>query len=138
MIEQKHKLFLIKIAYWLGVIADAVWAVGLMFPQVFAILTSTPDFNPNLQFRLVMYIGGILMTGWTILLIWAVRKPIERRFIILLTAILTVGLFFVSLKGFLEGNTSNIWILIKIPTLFFFMVSSYFLARNIDNANKVQ
>jgi len=133
---QKEKFFLIKTAYWLGIIADAIWAIGLLFPRIFGILTGTPDFNPNLQFRLVMSIGGIVIAGWTILLIWAVRKPIERRFVILLTAILVVGLFIVALIGYLDGNTRNIWILIKNSVLFIFMVTSYLLANNYDKAIK--
>ena len=80
---QKIKLFLIKIAYWLGIGADALWVVGLLFPQVFIILTGNRDFNPDLQIRLIMAMGGSLMTGWTLLLLWAVRKPIERRVVIL-------------------------------------------------------
>lgn len=131
---QKRKLFLIKTAYWLGIIADAFWSIGLLFPRIFSILTGNSDFNPDLQFRLVMSIGGIVIAGWTILLLWAVRKPIERKFVILLTAILVVGLSIVALIGYLNGNTRNIWILIKNSILFIFMVTSYLLANNIDKA----
>ncbi len=130
---QKKKLFLIKIAYWLGIGADALWAVGLLFPQVFGMLTGRPDFNPDLQTRLIMGIGGILMTGWTFLLLWAVRKPVERRGVILLTAFPVVfGLFIVALIGFLKGDTSNIWILIKNSILFISMINSYILAGKMD------
>jgi len=133
MNEQKKKLFLIKLAYWLGIGADALWAVGLLFPQVFGILTGTPDFNPDLQVKLIMGVGGSLMTGWTLLLIWAVREPIERRVVILLTAFPVVfGLFIVALIGFLEGNSSNIWILIKCPMLFISMITSYIIASKMD------
>lgn len=131
---QKRKFLLIKTAYWLGIIADAIWAIALIFPRIFGVLTGTPDFNPDLQFILVMSIGGIVLAGWTILLIWAVRKPIERRFVILLTAIIVVGLSIVALIGYLEGNTRNIWILIKNSVLFIFMITSYLLANNIDKA----
>jgi len=76
-----------------------------------------------------MGIGGSLMTGWTFLLLWAVRKPIERRVVILLTAFPVVfGLFIVALIGFLEGNSFYIWILIKCLILFISMVTSYMLA----------
>lgn len=129
MNEQKKKMFLIKVPYWLGIGADALWAVALLFPRVFGILTGSPDFNPDLQIRLIMGIGGVLMTGWTLLLLWAVKQPVERRFVILLTAFPVVfGLFIVALIGFLEGNTSNIWILIKNSILFISMVTSYILA----------
>jgi hypothetical protein len=129
MNAQKKRMFLIKVAYWLGIGADALWAVGLLFPQIFGILTGEPDFNPDLQLRLSMGIGGTLMTGWTFLLLWAVRKPIERRVVILLTAFPVVfGLFIVALIGVLEGNTFEIWILIKTSILFVSTVTSYILA----------
>jgi hypothetical protein len=129
MYEQKKNLFWIKIAYWMGIAADALWAIGLFFPQIFCVLTGRPDFNPDLQVRLIMGIGGSLMTGWTFLLLWAVRKPIERRVVILLTAFPVVfGLFIVTLIGYLEGNTFNIWILIKSSILFISMINSYILA----------
>ncbi len=46
---KKTRFFLIKIGYWLGIAADALWAIGLLFPQVFGILAGRPDFNPDLQ-----------------------------------------------------------------------------------------
>jgi hypothetical protein len=132
MKEQKKRMFLIKVAYWLGIGADALWAAGLLLPQVFGILTGRPDFNPDLQLRLAMGIGGTLMTGWTLLLLWAVKKPIARRVVILLTAFPVVfGLFIVALIGVLEGATFEIWILIKSSILFMSMVTSYILADKI-------
>jgi len=108
---KNRNLFLIIIAYWLGIGADAFWAIVLLFPKLFGILFGLSDYNPDLQTRLILGIGGTLMTGWTFLLLWAVRKPIERRAVILLTAFPVVfGLFIVALIGYLEGNTSNIWI----------------------------
>jgi hypothetical protein len=133
--EQKKRVFLIKIAYWLGIGADAVWAIGLLFPQVFGILTGSPDFNPDLQVRLIMGIGASLMTGWTFLLLWAVRRPIERRVVILLTAFpVAFGMFIVSLIGVLRGNTFTIWILIKSIILIVSMINSYILAGKMSGA----
>lgn len=137
MNEKKRRLFLIRIAYWLGIAADALWAVGLLVPQVFGIMTGNPDFNPDLQLRLTMSVGGTLMTGWTFLLLWAVRKPIERRFVILLTAFPVVfGLFIVALVEVLEGNTFEIWILIKNSVLFISMINSYILAGKVAKDNE--
>ena len=132
MNEQKKRLFLIKIAYWLGIGADALWAVGLFFPQIYGMLMGNPDFHPDLQTRLIMGIGGILMTGWTFLLLWAVREPIERRTVILLTASVVIGMFIVTLIGVLGGNTSSIWILIKTTILFISMVISYIISGKMD------
>jgi len=134
---QGKKLFLVKLPYWLGIGADALWAVGLFFPQVFGILAGNPDFNPDLQVRLIMGVGGSLMSGWTFLLVWAVRKPIERRMIGLITAFPVVfGLFIVTLIGFVNGNTGNIWILIKTVILFSSMVASYIIASRMEKGNE--
>ena len=123
------KMFIIKLAYWLGIAADTLWAVALLVPSIFAVLTNNPDFNPDLDFKLIMGIGGTLMTGWTFLLIWAVQKPIERRVVILLTAFPVVfGLFIVSLIGSLNSDSINWWILIKTTILFISMITSYILA----------
>jgi hypothetical protein len=69
------------------------------------------------------------MTGWTFFLLWAVRKPIERRVVILLTAFPVVfGMFVISLIEVLYGNTFTIWILIKTTVLIISMITSYILA----------
>ncbi len=128
MNEQK-RMFLVKLAYWLGIGVDALWAVGLLFPQVFGILTGRPDFSPDLQTRIIMGMAGTTVTGWTFLLLWAVRKPVERRFVILLTAFPVVfGWSIISLIDILCGNTFVIWALMKGIVLFISMVTSYMLA----------
>lgn len=130
------RLVLIKLAYWLGIGADALWAVALLFPPVFGLLTGQPDFNPEVPVRLIMAIGGSLMTGWTLLLFWAVRQPVERRVVILITAFPVVfGLTMVALIGYVGGNSSNIWILIKNSVLIVSMVTSYMMARKAANVN---
>ncbi len=124
-----RRLLLIKIPYWLGIAADALWAIGLFFPAVFGILIGNPEFNPDLQTRIIMGMGGSLMTGWTLLLLWAVRKPVERRVVILLTAYpVVLGLLAVALIGVLRGNTSGIWIIPKSVVLIVTMTVSYVLA----------
>ncbi|NQT27045.1 hypothetical protein HQ585_16950 [candidate division KSB1 bacterium] len=133
MNQLKNRLFWIKFPYWLGIGADALWAVGLLFPSVFGALVGNADFNPDLQTRSILLIAGTLMTGWTCLLIWAVRKPIERRVVILLTAFPVVfGLFIVTLIGFINGNVFIVWALIKCIILMLSMVTSYNLAGKME------
>jgi hypothetical protein len=136
MNQLKKKMFLIKLPYWLGIAADALWAVALIFPAIYGILVGIQDFNPALEIRLIMGIAGSLMTGWTILLIWAVRKPIERKMVSLLTAFPVVfGIFIVSLTGYLNGNTSNIWLIAKTLILMILMLNSYILAGKLEPDN---
>lgn len=129
---RRNILRLIKMPYWLGIITDASWAIALFFPFVFGVFIGNSDFDPEYQTRFIMMLGGILMTGWTFLLIWAVRKPLERRVVILITAFPVVfGLFVISLFRFLAGNTFILWILIKLTILFVTMVASYILSEII-------
>jgi hypothetical protein len=131
-VKKSRTTLLITAPYWMGIAADALWAVGLLFPPVYGALTGRPAFNPDLQSRLAMGVGGTLMVGWTCLLVWAVRKPIERRFVILLTAFPVVfGLFLVALVGVLRGNTFGIWILVKTFVLFVSMIASYVAAGKV-------
>jgi hypothetical protein len=69
MNNQKLLGIFIKVPYWLGIFADALWVAGLFSPVIFGILTGTPDFDPDLQTRLIMAIGGSLMAGWTLLIL---------------------------------------------------------------------
>ncbi len=129
----RGKMFLIRLPYWLGIAADALWAVALFSPKVFGLLTGRPDFKPDLEVQLIMGIGGTLMTGWTFLLIWALQDPIGRRAVILLTAFPVVfGMFLVALVGFIKGGTFSAWILCKTTVLFVSMVASYWLAREMQ------
>ena len=67
MNKQKQRLCVINMTYWLGIGADALWVVGLLVPRVFGLLTGDPDFNPDVQTKLIMGIGASLMAGWTCL-----------------------------------------------------------------------
>lgn len=126
------KLWLIKFPYWLGIAADALWAVALLSPPVFGVLTGVDEFSPDWQMQSVMAIGGIMMSGWTVLLLWAVQRPIERRFVILLTALVVAALFLLTLFNVLTGNTNEYWILIKCLVLLAMMLTSYSLAGEMD------
>jgi hypothetical protein len=126
------KRWLIKLPYWLGIAADALWAIALFFPMLFGELTGVDGFSPDWQLRTVMAIGGVLMAGWTVLLFWAVQRPVERRFVILLTALVVAALFLLALINVLKGNSSEYWILIKCLVLFGAMLTSYSLAGETD------
>ena len=135
--SNKHNMIIIKATYWLGIGADVLWTVGLLLPEVFGVLTGAPGFNPDMQVRLIMGIGASLMMGWTGLLFWAKRKPIERRGVLLLTAVPVVsGLFVVALVGLLGGSSFNAWIVLKTIVLFIAMVLSYVLAAKMDSQKR--
>jgi hypothetical protein len=127
-----NKITLIKLPYYLGIAVDALWAVALFVPALFGVLLGNPDFHPEIEVRTIMAIGGTLMTGWTFLLVWAVKEPVERRVVCLLTAFPVIfGMFIVALMGFLNGNTTNLWIMFKTIILILLFINSYVLAGKI-------
>ncbi len=126
------KTQVIKTICWIGVAADALWTVALVFPQFYGILTGKPDLPVDLSLRMALGIAGALMAGWTLLLAWTAKNPVERRVVMALTAIPVVaGLFAVALIGVVNGNTSTTWILFKCGFLSLAMLWGYHSANSI-------
>ncbi len=130
--REQTKMRTIKTAYWLGIAADALWTVALVYPPLYGILTGNPDFEPDLPLRLAMGVGASLMAGWTMLLAWASSNPIDRRGVLLLTVFPVVaGLSIVSTIGIVYGGASNYWILGKLVILVTIFLTAYHLANNL-------
>ena len=85
---------MLRIAYWTGAILDAITIIPMVSPRVGAAVFGIRDFHPGPDYRYAMYLAASLMLGWTCLLIWADRKPLERRGVLVLTVFPVVaGLF---------------------------------------------
>lgn len=130
-----------KIICWVGVAADALWTLALVWPKLFDFLTENNAMVEDLSVRLIAGIAASLMAGWTILLAWTAQKPIERRAVMLFTAIPVVtGLFSVSLIGnFFGQDSTSIWILVKTFGLFSAMMWAYITAGKIakESTNEI-
>ncbi len=139
MNEQK-KLSFMKISCWIGVVADALWAVALLCPTFYGLLIGIPDFNPSIQHQIDMGIAASLMTGWTFLLVWAAQKPVERKGVLLLTAFPVIfGIFMTTYAGVCFGITSIenvLWIFIKVVILFVMYVTSYLFGRGLNRKSE--
>lgn len=82
----------LRISFWVGAIVDAAAAVAMFFPEVGRVVYSLTDFEPGADYRYAMRLGASLMLGWALLLIWADRKPLERRGILPITVFVIAGL----------------------------------------------
>ncbi len=128
----RARIQIIKTICWIGVTADALWVVALIYPDFYGFLTGSHLVETGLSLRLVMGIGASLMAGWTVLLAWTAQKPIERRAVMLITALPAItGLCIVTLIGLANGHSENIWILGKCAFLFVAMIVGYYLANTI-------
>jgi hypothetical protein len=81
---------LLRIAFLIAAIADAVALLPMLFPPLANLLWGFRDASGS--YRFAMGYGASLMLGWTVLLLWAYRRPLERRFVGALTALVVIGL----------------------------------------------
>ncbi len=79
---------ILRIAFLVGAIADAQSLLPLLFPPITKLTFGIG--NVLGAYQLIMGECASLMLGWTVLLIWAYQKPIERKGVAGLT-MLVVG-----------------------------------------------
>ncbi len=101
-----------------------------------------PRFNPNSPERLAIMTGASLMLGWTILLLWADRKPIERKFILLLTFFPVITSFFTLMIFDLYFTSTKFWdiglILFKLIVLSGLLITAYIFATSIEREKEIR
>ena len=74
---------------------------------LFGIKEGIVDFTPGPDYVFAMGIGASLMFGWTVLLLWADRKPVERKGILPITIFpVIVGIYASRLYGISSGFLS--------------------------------
>ena len=59
-------------------------------------------------YRFAMGYGASLMFGWTVLLLWAYARPIERQFVAALTVFVLYGLVATEIAAVLAGDMA-VW-----------------------------
>lgn len=129
---------IIRITLWWGIIADLIETIRMVIPQLFISTTGMHGIINN-SFRFTLLYGAPVMLGWTILLFWADRKPIERKGIFLCLIPVIIGYFFVEAIGLQSGildlqNTIPTFILQTI--LMILSIISYFTAKRILKDSK--
>lgn len=79
----------LRASYRIGAFVDAVAAIGMAAPRLYG-----PTLRFNRRFRrhgpelaYGLRAGAPLMAGWTILLLWADRRPLERHGVLPITMV---------------------------------------------------
>jgi hypothetical protein len=75
----------LRVSYWTGAVTDALAGIAMLVPQVGRSVYGMSDFSPGADYHYAMGLGTSLMFGWSGLLLWADRKPLERRGVLILT-----------------------------------------------------
>jgi len=81
----------LRISYWVGAIVDLIAGVQMAWPPLFAFGMGLANFKPGPDYRYAMGMGASLMFGWTALLLWADRRPVERMGVLPLTIVPVIG-----------------------------------------------
>ena len=97
---------LLQIAFLAGAITDAGALLPMLFPQLANLVWGFH--NVSGDYRVAMGYSASLMLGWTALLLWAYRRPIERRFIAPLTILVICGLILTEVVA-VHSGTLEAW-----------------------------
>jgi hypothetical protein len=118
------RILLLRISYWVGAISDGFATLRMLFPRIVS----------GSEYRYALGLGASLMLGWTFLLLWADRKPMERKGVLLLTVFpVCMGLLLAEIYAVIRGV---ITLNEMLPTAIFLIVLiilfsfSYFYARS--------
>ncbi len=125
----RNRIIWLRISYWVGAVADGFATYRMLFPKI----------AHGVEYRYALGLAASLMFGWTILLIWADRKPLERKGVLLLTAFPVVsGLLLAELYAVLCGIIPLERMLptgISLLGLIILFSFSYFYARGAANSD---
>ena len=86
-----RKIAVLKTAFLIGALADGLIAIEWFLISLGLIaMPMHPSFfiGSGQDFQFVLSIAGLFMMGWALLLYWGSLQPIERRGILLLTAVM--------------------------------------------------
>ena len=104
---------ILQTAFLAGAITDAGAILPMLIPPLAKLLWGFEDVSGAYKFA--MGYGASLMLGWTVLLIWAYQKPMERKAVAALTVLVIWGLVITEIAAVLTGHIAA-WRL--LPTWF--------------------
>ena len=104
---------ILKAAFLVGAITDALAILPMLLPSLAKLLWGFEDTSG--AYRFAFGYGASLMLGWTVLLIWAYQKPLERKAVAALTVLVIYGLVFTEIVAVLTGHIA-VWRM--LPTWF--------------------
>jgi len=90
MPDSRGQKRLLRAAFLAGAVTDALALGPMLVPRLGQLLWGFTD--PSGPYRFAMGYAASLMLAWTVLLLWAYRDPLPRRFVAALTVLVIYGL----------------------------------------------
>ena len=91
----------LRAVFLAGAVTDAVALLPMLLPSLATLLWGLRDVSDSYQ--LAMRCAASLMFGWTLLLVWASRRPLERRVVAPLTFLVVGGIVVSEIAGAVAG-----------------------------------
>lgn len=99
---EQRRATLLRIAFLAGAVTDALALVPMLSPAMARVLWGFDA--PSGPYRFGMGYAASLMAAWTLLLLWASQRPIERAFVAALTAFIIWGLVLTEVAAVVSGT----------------------------------
>jgi len=125
------KLLLLKVSFIIGAIADFIvginWlliSMGHKYPNIISSYAGT-----GADYQFAMYIGTLFMFSWTAILFWGYFRPVERRVLLLIAAVLLSISILVELlfyKDVLAGSGFTWGIVLRLAIIGKFSFSYFY------------
>jgi hypothetical protein len=128
-------VFWLRVSFWMGAIADLVAGTAMLCPWLISKAYGLNVTTLGAGLRYAMGMAAALMFGWTVLLVWADRKPLARKGILIITIFpVIIGLMaaeaYAVKSGFIAlGEMAPTWIYQAF--LIWLFSYSYLRARKI-------
>ncbi len=132
----KKSVILLRVTYVWGMIADLIEGIRMSIPKLFiassgTMLKDSPELTNGLLY------GVPVMLGWTLLLFWANRKPVERKGILLCLIPVIIGYMIIQTIGIASGTYSASKLLLtyilQTVLLVFSITGSVLNFNTVDN-----
>lgn len=131
-----NKIFWLRVSYWVIAIVDFIFAIALIFFPGFTQFLwqlETPIQGTDLMWTKYF---GTLVFAWTCLALWADRKPLERKGVLLLTCFpVIIGLVLVKIYAiiFNLASTLSLGLIIGMLVIIFILcLFSYIHSKEIN------
>jgi hypothetical protein len=118
----------LRLAFLAGAITDGLALLPMLLPPMARLLWSFD--SPGAEYYFAIRYAASLMFGWTLLLLWAYQRPIERRFVAVLTLIVIAGLAITQIGVVASGHISLVRMLPSwaIQAILVYLFSTAYIA----------